>query len=437
MDTRFREVPGSTSNISLGTYQQILFTGSSKSYGPSIPFSADVHSTVKRCWDEVHPGPPYSHGGPLRLIEASDGSNNISSTGMFSSEDLVSPPNGVWIHTYNGAFQPIMSDLGLDWTNVSNIGLSGSFGPDFGDPSEYGAAAWNRFAPKLEFAQVGLFIAELRDFPKMLRTTAEAFHGIWKTLGGKASTLLTRRGIGNQFLNQQFGWFPFVADIKKMMNVTHKFDRYYSQIKRDNGRFIRRSGTFQSLSSTEMYTTTNFGAVDNFVYPCAWFPSSMFSGPIRGTAVKQVVSKEIIRFSGSFRYWIPSFDNDSSPLAKMRNSLQLYGAKLSPSLLWEAMPWSWLIDWWSNAGDVIENMSLELQYHLGAKYAYIMKQVDKSYQLEVSMNFAHGPSLPISSKGYIKSKRREGANPWGFDLDWGELSPRQIAILTALGLSRS
>lgn len=438
MDTRFREDVGSAQNCYLGQFRnEMYYDNGTKSTISQLDFNADYHPPIRRCWDELHPGPPFRSGGPFRSVKGDDGSKQISKIMTISSHNLSDPPKNTYVYSYTGAFQPRLGSLGLDYTNFSQIGLSGAYGPTYMDPSEYGAQAWRRFAPKLEFAQLGVAVAEMRDLPRMLRQTAKTFKNVWKSIGGKGSTLFDRREIGRNFLNQQFGWAPFISDIRKTISVTRNFHLHYSQIKRDNGNWIRRSGTYQQSHSVDSFSQTNFGATDDYLYPCAYFPAAMFDGPYRGTAVKRVISEEKITFSGKFRYWIPSFESDDSHLLYMRNALQLYGLHISPSLLWEAMPWSWLIDWWSNAGDVISNLSQSLQYGLGAQYAYIMRNVRKSYKLSVTPYFKYGDNGPIYAEGFISSKRREAAHPWGFDLEWGELSPTQIAILTALGLANS
>jgi hypothetical protein len=285
METRFREDVGDPTSSEIGSLKrQMKYPDGGYTISSDTRPSVQVRQERRRCWDELHPGPPYTSGGPFRLIKADDGSA-VTEIGVSCSDmPLGSPEEYTWFYTYDGGFQIRLNDIGLDPANIDNIGISGPYGPDYSDPSSYGASAWNRFAPELEFGQLGLMVAEARDLPRMFKTTARAFHEAWKALGGKGTTLLTRNSIGDNFLNHQFGWLPFVADIKKLISVTKQFERHYMQLKRDNGQFVRRSGTFSSSLSSVHSSVTNFGAVDTFISPCAILPSSMFTGPVRGTA---------------------------------------------------------------------------------------------------------------------------------------------------------
>jgi hypothetical protein len=52
------------------------------------------------------------------------------------------------------------------------------------------------------------------------------------------------------------------------------------------------------------------------------------------------------------------------------------------------------------------------------------------------VNLKTGPTGPVSQVFRTVYKRRVKAHPYGFGLTDGDLSPRQLAILAALGISR-
>jgi hypothetical protein len=144
-------------------------------------------------------------------------------------------------------------------------------------------------------------------------------------------------------------------------------------------------------------------------------------------------------FSGAFTYHLPTG-------YRSRNALERYGTQagslvgldLSPETLWNLAPWSWAIDWFSNAGDVISNLSDWATDGLVLRYGYVMEH---SFATDLYYMVGRGrlrqPLVHVSPiAACVESKRREVATPFGFGLSWSGLSPRQLSIAAALGLSR-
>jgi hypothetical protein len=137
-------------------------------------------------------------------------------------------------------------------------------------------------------------------------------------------------------------------------------------------------------------------------------------------------------FEARFRYWIPNLE--SSPWDARAKAI-VTGAMPSPELVWELIPWSWLIDWVSNAGDVIANISNSLQNGLTAKYAYVMGHKREVVTTTCFSNFKENP-ITLSWSASLDAKHRVAASPFGFGLSSGDFSAWQWSILGALGLSR-
>jgi hypothetical protein len=119
---------------------------------------------------------------------------------------------------------------------------------------------------------------------------------------------------------------------------------------------------------------------------------------------------------------------------------------LTPELLWELAPWSWAVDWFTNTGDVINNISQFAGSGLVLRYGYLMEEsiVTDIYSLEGhswKSGLAGRPNtlsrVKIPNSVYITHvKQRIRANPYGFGVTWDALSAFQLSILAALGISR-
>lgn len=140
------------------------------------------------------------------------------------------------------------------------------------------------------------------------------------------------------------------------------------------------------------------------------------------------------------KFFIPNLESPSYRLYEVNKAL---GALPTPSLVYELMPWSWLLDYFGNLGDIIDNMSYgTAAENLVAKYAYVMSTY--KFRVDYSTTFTLRKTIGTNSAGLrdfqcfysneFVNKWRVPANPFGFGTSW-DLNPGQLAILTALGIS--
>lgn len=363
---------------------------------------------TETCLDATHPGPPYRSGGPMNIHKVR--TNQFLHTVPFYVRK--------GIRSYEGAF--------ASGFNLGNWNTS-AFEEDFGDIDSFGAGAWNRFRPGRPCADLGVAIAELREVIPMLRGTARFFSQLWRSMGGRRSGF-GPKSVADAWLNTQFGWIPFINDMFDLKHGLSTLDKMLAQTKRDNGRWIRRRGTVYSHEDEAVLVDKRRSA--SGLSPV--LPTSMYSSSDYGHyRIKRKITQKVW-FSGAFRYWIPNID---SPWVGLKTKLKYLGIYVSPSLIWELTPWSWLVDWVSNAGDVISNMDNGYVDHLVAKYAYLMGTTKSRVTLEATANLVSGP-VSASFFHEVERKCRVHANPFGFGLTDDDLSARQWSILGALGITR-
>jgi hypothetical protein len=115
---------------------------------------------------------------------------------------------------------------------------------------------------------------------------------------------------------------------------------------------------------------------------------------------------------------------------------------IDPETLWNLTPWSWAVDWFSSAGDVIHNLNAWSKYGLVLRYGYVMEHTlnETTYTRRMSTPLLVGqyPSDSTCSASFCtETKKRYRANPFGFGVSWEGLNPTQISILGALGITKS
>jgi hypothetical protein len=165
-------------------------------------------------------------------------------------------------------------------------------------------------------------------------------------------------------------------------------------------------------------------------------PNAYSSGP--GKLTKTREETYTYWFSGAYTYHYADGDRavDKMRAAEQRLA-KLFGVRVTPELLWELTPWSWAADWFVNTGDVIHNLSAFGNDSLVMRWGYIMCHYTcRDTYLAEGVSLKGNASGPLTQTFVTDVKKRVKATPYGFGLDPDAFTPRQWAILGALGISR-
>lgn len=383
--------------------------------------------SATRCFDALHPGPPWVSGGPFERWKYADGGFKV-----VVPDEQPTGSSTVAEFKYVGGFMckyiPVNTHFGVP--SYLNVGTKTAY-PDglstWGDVSSYGASAWKRYKPGRPSVDAGVFLAEARDIPRTLMTSANWFRREYLERLGKKPSRISKE-VADNWLNTQFGWLPLVSDIRKLARTYERCHRTVEYIRRNNGKWVWRGGPVAESRDA----VTLFEQDGTYHYPLLTAPYFYPAYPNTGHARLEKITSRKVWFAGRFRYWIPNIE---SPYWEMSARSRIWGLTPNPALLWELTPWSWLVDYFSNVGDILHNVDEGWAENLVAKYAYIMG----TYEVDVDIHSVHNirPQPMKTTWSYaISRKSRAGANPFGFDLTWDSLSLRQLSILSALGLSR-
>jgi len=395
---------------------------------------SDVTS-MERTWDKLHPGPPFTSGGPFDCYKSTYPVDMVEGEADYY---FVHP--GGTTYRYRGGFLPAgFGTKPLSHNDCKNVGLIGPYDRDFGDNYSYGAAAWNKFRPKTSGFDAATALGELRELPGMLADAAKTFSKAFISMGGKKTDLFMPKSIAKEFLGYNFGWVPFVNDLRKLRKTYHAYDRILRRLRRQNNQWVRKGGIV-------LHTGEVTDRQDNFALdaPAIWPapPTQLVRFPYSGRPNKwgnttfETHHETDIWFEGSFKFHIPWMSGGGLPNWRtFQAHQQVYGLRISPSVVWNLTPWSWLADWFTNAGDIIDNVTAINADRLVARYAYIM---GRSRVKRLNASTIHFKSGTVNCLWHqlIDVKRRQSASPFGFSLDTESFSKYQWSILAALGLSR-
>lgn len=398
-----------------------------------IDFDFDLPYVIgELCADELHAGPPYHEGGPFKSLKINRmAPYELQGVGTYYRQSDSSP--SYWQKYVGGFSPPSVSTMGgVDVSNINNVLTLGS--TLFPVTTGFYDRAWSSTKPRLEKASLFVFLAEMRDMPRMLRTTASGFHDVWKSMGGNASKeMMQPKKIANQFLNKEFGWAPFIGDIKRLQAAYFASAKYIKHLSLINGKPTRRRSLLVD-TKTEVRMASGTQCI---ITPA--LDSHFFSTTPTWEVVEEV--QTLVTASGKYSFYRPEFDTSlnefNSLWNQMQRNLMLYGLRISPSNVYRATPWTWLIDWFSNVGDhvdLITDMSVDSVVN---HYLYLSHRRQTVRKFRQILPFRQTGTMTLEWQKVIDAKQRvESGSPYGFSLSWDDLTPRQLAILAALKLSR-
>jgi hypothetical protein len=279
--------------------------------------------------------------------------------------------------------------------------------PSTNDMNLWGTTGINRTIPTNPMWNVAQFIGELHEGLPSL-----PLKGLLKERSAK--------GAAGEYLNLEFGIKPIISDIGDAKKAYLGADARLNELQANSKKRIRRR--LQILNET---ATTSSESMESL------FPlfEPTWSGGTALNSVKvttTITSTRNVWFSGCYSYY---FKRSSNSLKRgLQKARSIYGIEPSLSTGWELLPYSWLVDWHANVGEVLENLSAFSHDGLVLRWGYVM--CHQSITKEISW-----------PGGYVQfiteRKTRTRGNPYGFALKPVDYSGRQLAILGALGITRA
>lgn len=318
-----------------------------------------------------------------------------------------------------GQFNP--GPLTRGWDRYT--GTIGLYPPDpldfpFLDGRSFQAEAFNKMRPAKPVFDGFQELLELRDVPKSLKQRYES-SGLHKA--------------ANNHLEISFGWLPLVGATQRFVKEYIDREKTAQQLVRDNGRRIRRKIV---VYRNEDYSEVEYDHGYGYLNPNLGmkFYAEAPHGKLRTGFSDRVWAM------AQFMYWLPSLPDP----VRFKDALmrELFGVGL-PSLktIYELMPWSWLIDYFTNLGDIVSNMSSGVEDRLATDRFYVMRQREgvtiRTAQWQMWDDERGDTPIQCNalSKTVFVHKTRMQGHPFDPYFSGEDLSLMQASILGALGIS--
>jgi len=387
----------------------------------TVPFSQrwtnDLITSVDHSKELPLDDPRHNVGGPFYVIKREYTARNTMGGDPHASY-LFAPPGG----RYGGI---VISPQYAKYDNVNNSHFPLPSETDPGYLQHLIREAIEKTVPTKPAWDGSTFAAEMREgLPHILPFAQTA----------KGRTARANRA-GGEYLNVEFGWKPLLRDYHKFSDAVKNAEAILDEYEKASGKMIRRKYKFPTEFNVSVEESTGLTA------PLLDQTSLWTNGRIVGDLTKTTTTRVRRWFSAMYTYYFPARGDPSRKTSELN---KLYGTDITPNTLWNAAPWSWATDWFADIGTTMSNLSAFQTDCLVMPYAYLMeeKSTEVTYRL-------HGPTwYDVSGFGGTNNgphtfwqtfktttkTRIPAASPYGFYVEWPDLSAQQLAILAALGM---
>lgn len=233
---------------------------------------------------------------------------------------------------------------------------------------------WLSCKPSLSTrANLAVSLYELGDIKRMFEVIPKRH--LFRKVGGKRIALPDWRTVlkyaNDQHLNYNFGWKPFIGDVKNIFRGLTSLDARLAKFLREEGKNIsRRWKTTQDVSYEDTY---------------AW---SIYRSRARSDF--SVTDASTFMFS----YDLPEYGQRE---LRARALLDTLGLKASVANVWRVLPWSFVVDWFFNVSNVLDASASDwLQPWIntiqGCHSVRVVGSVEHTLE-----NVAYGGSMPVGS----------------------------------------
>nr|UJQ84936.1 MAG: hypothetical protein 1 [Leviviridae sp.] len=304
---------------------------------------------------------------------------------------------------------------------------------------EFGAEAYNKIKPDAPLFEAALSLAELREalpsLKDLLQTHKQKVRKEMKRRKRLPGQLSAELHIANEF-----GWKPLFQMIVDYINALNKKKKAFDQLLRDEGKPVYRRRVIRS--GNDPVTTVHLDNYVNGYNNPNLYPILVTQCYPPGRQYRNLVfsrEREIVWAVGRSRYILPKGRRNKKWERMIKR--RLMGGYLTPSQVYNMIPWSWLVDYFTGLGNFAAAISEGVAAQVWFEYAYVMRQTETTLAVQCQQHI-YTSKVGATKNMYTRStaheitRARVVATPFGWGLSDDSLSSYQWGILGALGYSR-
>lgn len=189
-----------------------------------------------------------------------------------------------------------------------------------------------------EELSIANFIYELKDFKELIKGLAETFKDRGKNLKGLTRKDLAKYG-NNTFLSYHFAWTPFISDLRKIVALFDKILNRIKYLKSINGKRVKLHYRKLDFYKRELPTKDH-----------PYGDTSEYTSRLECTSL-------VYNFYSTVDLYC-ELENLDTVEAKFRATLAALGLNNPFAVVWNAIPFSFMLDWLLPIGSFLELFSL-------------------------------------------------------------------------------
>jgi hypothetical protein len=260
------------------------------------------------------------------------------------------PVSHTWVQRVPGpvvrlSWQNGLSKLSL-YRSLFWVGRWDSDGNVFGRPTmaSLESVREDALASMLPSVTSGLslvnFVLELKDVRRMFT--------VWDKRRNALGNL------ANAHLNLSFGWLPFFSDIASIVRSLQTLEQKLMRLERRAGKISTRRYRVNLPTDSDLTVLEN----QHFDFGYLGVPSATWTtwDPVKFTRVTRYSGRPVFHAKLVYRYTMPGA---SGVLRKVRAYLSTLGLNLDPSIVWNAIPFSFIVDWVLDVGKFLRSFSID------------------------------------------------------------------------------
>lgn len=280
------------------------------------------------------------------------------------------------------------------------------------------------------------FVLELKDFKRIAESMSSGFLSKWEklqSLVGYVKRDKPAAKLAKMYLSYSYAWAPLYKDleslIKSMTGIKRRFDELVLRQKKPQqsywGTTIAGSQTTRSLHS--------FGNDG---------PTGGWVGPFLGKYYWNVYlnASSGIRYSATVRYRFTMPDVIGSTMGQIKAALDILGVSPNPGIIWNAIPFTFVIDYFVNVGRFLNSMRVDnLDFKTEISDFCHSVKYERSIEMEMGGNTYNWQTgyklLGMSTVDYCTKsvyERRVGFPDFSGAIQTSGLNPREFSLLGAL-----
>jgi hypothetical protein len=188
----------------------------------------------------------------------------------------------------------------------------------------YSAAGFSRLRPDLTEVSVPNFLLEIGDIKSLMN--------FWNPKRGFVPN------VAGIHLNLLFGWKPTYGDLMNMLSAMSNYAKKIKEWNDNVGRVVHKRTTVAIVNGSKSGVLSST--------PAAGYTTN-YQGNVEG------------KVSYHLRYRIKPLPQLGALAQGILGHLDAWGFELNPRIIWESIPFSFVVDWFLNVGEGLERLKYD------------------------------------------------------------------------------